>query len=187
MPRIVAGAFGRRAPRNDEDRETFPTRRDVEDAHVARTSPLIPLMTLANGAGEGAVDDRAPPTVIRPSSPRQHVVVSEENHVERRVKSHDEKLPPPHEPPRHLSLCITMNYSTAPIAMNSNELSNAMRDVVMATHDPAKLGGCGASPRAGKSEKTRDRRREEKPRGGWGCTTALNRPGVSTSSLITSL
>ena len=59
MPRIVAGAFGRRAPRNDEDdRETFPTRRDVEDAHAVRASPLIPLMTLANGAGEGAVDDK---------------------------------------------------------------------------------------------------------------------------------
>jgi hypothetical protein len=32
-----------------------------------------------------------------------------------------------------------MNYSTAPIAMNSNEYSNAVLDVVMATHDPAKL------------------------------------------------
>ena len=73
MPRIVAGAFGRRAPRNDEDdRETFPTRRDVEDAHAARASPLIPLMALANGAGEGAVDDRAPPTVrIVSTSARQ--------------------------------------------------------------------------------------------------------------------
>jgi hypothetical protein len=118
-------------------------------------------MTLANGAGEGAVDDRAPPTVIRPSSPRQHVVVSEENHVERRVKSHDEKLLPPHEPPRHLSLCITMNYSTAPIAMNSNELSNAMRDVVMATHDPAKLARLrrvAASGKVGEDEGQEARR-----------------------------
>ncbi len=54
-----------------------------------------------------------------------------------------------------------MNYSTAPIAMNSNELSNAMRDVVMATHDPAKLARLrrvAASGKVGEDEGQEARR-----------------------------
>jgi hypothetical protein len=54
-----------------------------------------------------------------------------------------------------------MNYSTAPIAMNSNEYSNAVRDVVMATHDPAKLARLrrvAASGKVGEDEGQEARR-----------------------------
>ena len=55
-----------------------------------------------------------------------------------------------------------MNFSTAPIAMNSNELRNAMLDVVMATHDPAKLARLRRVAASGKvgEEEGQEARRE---------------------------
>ena len=89
-------------------------------------------------------------------SASRRVVVSQKN---RQFKSHEEKLPAPHKPPRRPSLCIAIDPATA---MTSDEQLDAVRDSSRAAISPAtlaKLRRVAASGKVGE-EAGKEARRE---------------------------